>query len=264
MAVIERIAVFYVLPIMAAFGGAFVLHWVSDYVARWLMPFGRLARRSTRNEIQQAARHETLVTLVSGIMSVTGFVVAIFVTLAQFVAVDTLVWLVGFLATGFGFSAKPFIADYLQGIAFLANDVFDVGEKVEIMAIEGVVEDISLRLTTLRGINGEVYTIPNGEIRTVRNFSRGEYTPIRVTVHVPSGELSRVIPILEELGQEAPTQLPDLLEPWKVIAQEGQLGTHTRLMLVSKAVFGKGATTRPRILALVQRTLAENEVELAP
>lgn len=264
MSELERILVFYVLPIAAAFGSAFVLHWVSVSVARWFIPVGRLTRRRVRTETQQTARHQTLVTLLAGIISGMGFLVAAFVGLAQFVAVDTLVWMVGLFGAGFGFSAKPFIADYMQGITFITDDVFDVGEKVEILEIEGVVEAITLRLTTLRGMSGEVYTIPNGEIRTVRNFSRGRFTPVRVTVHVPATELERVIPILEELGQQAPVELPDLLEPWQVLTEAGELGTHTELTLVSKATFGRGAATRPHMLALVQRTLAEHEIELSP
>ncbi len=264
MSEFERIAVFYLLPIISAFGSAVVLHWLSVPISRWFIPIGRLTRRRIRTEAQQTARHETLVTLLAGIISGTGFVVAMFVALAQFISVDTLVWMIGLFGAGFGFSAKPFIGDYMQGFTFITDDVFDVGEKVEILEIEGVVETITLRLTTLRGVNGEAYTIPNGEIRTVRNFSRGRYTPIRVTVRVPSNELERVIPILEELGEHAPIELPDLLEPWQVITEAGQLGSQTELTLVSKATFGRGASIRPRVLAMVQRSLAEHQIELAP
>jgi small-conductance mechanosensitive channel len=260
---LERLLWFYVLPIAISFGVALLMYRLSEPIARRVVPMWALSRRRRkRTALQQKAREETLISLVAGIMTVIAVLVASFVSLAQFISVDTLVWMIGLFGAGLGFSAKPFISDYMTGIAFIADDIFDVGEKVEILEIEGVVEAVTLRMTTVRGLNGEVYIIPNGEIRTVRNFSRGRYTPVRVTVRVPSSQLSQTIPILEQLGQTALDELPDLLEPWKVLVEEARVGQNTELTLVSKATFGKGAELRPHMLAWVQEHLQETGIQV--
>jgi moderate conductance mechanosensitive channel len=262
MTLFERTVLYYVLPIVVAFGSAFVLHWLSQSLARRMVPLRWLTRRQHTTSEKQSARHQTVVSLVSGTLSVSGFTVALFVALAQFISVDTLVWMIGLFGAGFGFSARPFIADYMTGVAFIADDSFDVGEKIEVMGIEGVVETVTLRMTTLRGTNGEVYTIPNGEIRAVRNFSRGNYTPVKIIVRIAVADLQRTLLLLKTLGEDAPKILPDLIEPWQVFTEEGVLSNHSDLTIFAKMRFGKGAQARPHLLAYVQEHLTEAEIDL--
>ena len=63
----------------------------------------------------------------------------------------------------------------------------------------------------MRSPQGEVYIVPNGDVRVVRNFSRGSFSPANITVRMASGGLSRALPLLEELGKEAVALLPNLL-----------------------------------------------------
>jgi hypothetical protein len=65
------------------------------------------------------------------------------------------------------------------------------------------------------------------------------------------------------LGREAVSLLPNLLEPWQVISENGTIGQQTELTLLAKARFGKAAEMRPRLLALVQERLAEAGITLA-
>jgi small-conductance mechanosensitive channel len=86
------------------------------------------------------------------------------------------------------------------------------------------VETVNLRTTTLRSPSGELFVVPNGEIRIVRNFSRGRFSSATVSIKLNAEDLSRVIPILEDLGKEALLLLPNLLEPWQIISQSGFTG----------------------------------------
>jgi hypothetical protein len=65
------------------------------------------------------------------------------------------------------------------------------------------------------------------------------------------------------LGQEAVHVLPNLLEPWQVISEHGEIGQQIELTLLAKARFGQAAELRPRLLALVQERLAEAGIALA-
>jgi hypothetical protein len=68
--------------------------------------------------------------------------------------------------------------------------------------------------------------------------------------------------LLEDLGRDAVSLLPNLLEPWQVISEEGTMGEHTELTLLTKAKFGQAAKLRPNLLALVQSRLRESDITL--
>ena len=53
------------------------------------------------------------------------------------------------------------------------EDQYNVGDSVTVGGVTGVVEDVTMRLTRFRGVDGTMYIIPNGDIRLVGNLSRG-------------------------------------------------------------------------------------------
>ncbi len=248
------------LHIVVYFLLAYLVHRLSLRLARRVLRIGSLAnkRRALRLE-----RQKTLTSLVASAITFLSVVTAILLSLSLFVAGETLVWMVGLFAAAFGLGARPLVSDYLTGVGFLFEDTFDVGEKVDILGNEGVVETVNLRTTTLRSPSGELFVVPNGEIRIVRNFSRGRFSSATVSIKLNAEDLSRVIPILEDLGKEALLLLPNLLEPWQIISQSGSLGQQTELTLVAKAKYAKGAEMRPRLLALVHERLNEAGIQLA-
>lgn len=253
---VQHFMLYYILPIVLPFVIAYAIHRLSDRLARQIVPIGQLARHRNTHEHRQA-RRQTLIALISGVITSGAFIVAFLAALVPLVGGESLIWLIGLFGAGIGFSAKPFIGDYMTGVMFILETDFDVGEKVEIVGTEGVVEEINLRTTRLRGEDGEVYIIPNGEIRSVRNFSRGRFTPVRVKLRVPSSQLTYCVTLLEEMGDAAMVDLPNLLEPWRVITDDVTMSETTDLTLVTKAKFGAGAELRPRVLAYVQERLEQ-------
>lgn len=77
----------------------------------------------------------------------------------------------GGIAIGFG--AQSLVRDVFTGFFILFEDQYSVGDYVTITGITGTVEDMGLRTTKLRSFNGDLHIIPNGEIKTVTNVSRG-------------------------------------------------------------------------------------------
>ena len=63
--------------------------------------------------------------------------------------------------------------DYFSGILMTMEDQYNVGDSVMVGGVTGVVEDVTMRLTRFRGVDGTLYVIPNGDIRLVGNLSRG-------------------------------------------------------------------------------------------
>lgn len=238
---------------------AWIFHRLSGKFAHRLLNLNRFAPRRSRARVE---RLHTLQALLSSAFSFLAFFIATLLSLSLFVDSDTLVWMVGLFSAAFGLGARPLLSDFLTGVGFLFADPFDVGEKVELIGIEGVVEAVNLRNTLLRAATGELYIVPNGEIRVVRNFSRGRFSMSNITIKVQASDLARTLSLLTELAGEAMHRLPNLLEPWQIISETGAMGQQTELTLIAKARFGRAAEMRPRLLALVQEWLDQNDIEL--
>jgi small conductance mechanosensitive channel len=210
-------------------------------------------------------RLNTLQGLIANVITILGVLFAIAAILVLLdVSTNTIVWVIGLFTAGFGLGARPLVSDYLTGVSFLFEDPYTIGEKVELAAdVQGVVEHVGIRTTVLRAYTGELYIIPNGEVRLVRNFSRGRFSLAEITLQVHSADLEHTLTLLEELNREAGTLLPNLLEPWQVISKHGELGERTHLTIVAKARFGRAAEMRTNMLALIQKRLADSNIELS-
>lgn len=249
--VLLRIGAFYAL--------AWIVHRLSLRIAQHAVRLGRFRPRTRE---PRPERQATLQSVVASTISFVGFVTATLASLGQFVPTDTLIWMVGLFSAAFGLGARPLISDVLTGIGFIFEDTFAVGEKVEILGAEGVIEAVNLRTTWIRAPTGELFIVPNGEVRVVRNFSRGRFSAVKVNFKIPAADLSRALALLESLGTEAVEILPNLLEPWQVLSESGVIGQQTELALMAKARFGKAAEMRPRMLELVQQRLSQAGVPL--
>jgi small-conductance mechanosensitive channel len=253
---LSLIALFFVL--------AWLVYRLSPRLARQVLRVSRVANSQRPLRVE---RRRTLLGLISAAITFIALAAAIIFSLSLFVDATTLIWVYGLFSAAFGLGARPIVSDFLSGISFLFEDSFDVGEKVELPGlaggdVEGIVEVVRLRTTLVRSPSGEPYTVPNGEIRVVRNFSRGRFSATNVTIHISAVDLGVAIPLLEKLGQEAVTLLPNLLEPWRVISETGELSQQTELTLIAKARFGKAGEMRPRLLKLVHERLNEAGIEL--
>lgn len=220
--------------------------------------YGAGKRRALRPE-----REKTVRGIIANGISVFVLMTAVFIVLTRIVGFANVVWIIGLFSAALGIGTSPLIRDVLTGASFIFEDTMAVGEKVEIVGIAGVVEAVNLRTTLLRAPTGELYTVPNGEIRLIRNFSRGRYSSLELIVKITAADLARALVVLEELGREIAATEADILEPWQILAETGVLVGHTDLKLLAKARWGRAGELRPRLLAAVQTRLAEAGITLA-
>lgn len=244
----------------------FIIAWLVAFLlrrlTRWLIKLGRLVPRSRKPSLE---RQKTLHGLLSSTTDLIVIILALVASMGLFLDPTTIAWVMGLFSAAFGFGARIVIGDYLSGLSFLFEDTFAVGEKIEIRGIptiEGVVEMINIRTTMLRSPSGELYVVPNGEIRVVRNFSRGKFSVAKITLKILASDLANTLTVLETIGTEAVVLVPNLIEPWQVTSPEGVIGQYTELTLIAKARFGKAAEMRPRLLTLVQERLQEVDIQL--
>ncbi len=78
----------------------------------------------------------------------------------------------GVVGLAVSLGAQSLIRDYIGGILILWEDLFRVGDMVEVAGVAGEVLRMTLRVTYLRGADGKLHTVPNGDIRVIANRSR--------------------------------------------------------------------------------------------
>jgi small-conductance mechanosensitive channel len=109
---------------------------------------------------------------------------------------------VGIVGVALGFGAQYLVRDLIAGFFILIENQYGVGDVVKIADISGIVEDVNLRRTILRDLDGIVHSVPNGEIRVASNFTK-EWSRVNLNISVAYGEdLDRVTAVLNKIGQE--------------------------------------------------------------
>ncbi len=78
----------------------------------------------------------------------------------------------GIVGVALGFGAQSLVKDVLAGTFMLIEDQYGVGDVVDLGEAAGSVEEVGLRSTRLRALDGTVWYIPNGEITRVGNMTR--------------------------------------------------------------------------------------------
>ena len=148
-------------------------------------------------------RSTTIVTLVTtliriGIISL-GLLIFVGLTGSEWLLV-----LIGLFVAGIAIAGQSIVLDYLMGILILVEGQFFQGDNIELgdKPWKGTVESVGLRRTVVRDVDGTVYSISNGELRSVANRTRihaaGE---VRVR-GIRQGDLEAVSRVMDRVGQE--------------------------------------------------------------
>jgi moderate conductance mechanosensitive channel len=122
---------------------------------------------------RRQARLTSISLVVGSTASVIIWSIAIIMALGE-VGVDLapLIAGAGIAGVALGFGAQSLVKDCISGLFMLLEDQYGVGDIVDLDEATGVVEKISLRTTVLRGLDGTVWHVPNGEVSRVGNKSQ--------------------------------------------------------------------------------------------
>lgn len=117
-------------------------------------------------------REATMLKLLNNILSYVVYFIAL-MTILSILEFDVKALLAGagILGLAVGFGAQSLVKDIITGFFIIFEDQFAVGDYVRVNTFEGTVEEIGLRTTKIKGMNGEINIIPNGSILEVTNFS---------------------------------------------------------------------------------------------
>ncbi len=233
-------------------------------IARWSVGLGHAV--GGRRAALSGERKQTLVRLATSLLSLLAVLIVIVGVLRFFVDSSQIVWIIGLFSAAFGLGARGLVADLIAGANYIFRNTFSIGEKIEFQVgavrVEGVVEDVNMRSTLVRAPTGELFTVPNGEIGVIRNFTRGRFSGAQVKVRVPTQSLLPAVQTLQALGEQAMALFAEQIEPWQVLVTAEDMDTETEVTVNARFTFGNAAALKPRLAALIYEGLAGAGIQL--
>jgi small conductance mechanosensitive channel len=167
------------------------------------------------------------------------------------------------LGAALGFGAQRIVQDLLSGFFILTEKQYGFGDLVALTVTaggdaRGTVEDVTLRVTKLRTGDGEVYTVPNGQIVKSLNLSK-DWARAVVDIPVPvSADINKVTDVLRDVSTAAmhDDELPDLLldEPQMMGVESIERDT-VKMRMVARTLPGKQFEVGRRLRSLVVSAL---------
>ncbi|MBS4534407.1 mechanosensitive ion channel family protein [Clostridium sp. D2Q-14] len=132
-------------------------------------------RRKKAKFKMDEAKADTLASTAKSIVKYVIYFIAGVAILESF-GVDTkgIIAAAGVGAIAIGFAAQKLVADIITGFFVLFEDQFSVGDYIMVQGIDGIVEELGLRITKVRGFDGSLHIIPNRQIEIVTNKIRGD------------------------------------------------------------------------------------------
>jgi small-conductance mechanosensitive channel len=237
-----------------------LVSWAGDKIT------DRIDARATGGDAlvrSEAAKHRhSLTQVLTWAAVVLIYSIAVFFVLERLgVPVTGLVAPATVLGVGLGFGAQRIVGDVLAGFFIITERQYGFGDVVAINVVgapdaaSGTVEDVTLRVTRVRSANGEVVTVPNGQIVKVVNLSR-DWARAVVDVPIPTSvDVNRVNEILRDVGREAfrdPALRPLLLDPPSLMGVESLDLDQVNVRMVARTLPGKqfdvGRDLRARVV----------------
>jgi small conductance mechanosensitive channel len=166
-------------------------------------------------------RANTLSNVISKVLSIVIWIFALITVLGELnIEIGPILAAAGIVGLAVGFAGQSMVKDYLNGFYILLWDQIRVGDVVQIAGQGGFVEDINLKMTTIRDLAGNVHFIPNGIIDMVTNMTK-EYSryvyEIGVAYREDVDEVIEVIKKLDEDMRNEPEYKDIILEPIEIL-----------------------------------------------
>lgn len=155
---------------------------------------------SSESEVK---RENTLILIFTATARIAIVIIAGIIVIQEFgIKVGPILAGLGIVGLAVGFGGQYLIRDIISGLFIILENQYRIGDVVSFDNTSGVVEAISLRMTTLRDLNGTVHHVPHGEIKRVSNLSKN-FARVNLNIGVAyHSNLEKVIEIINETGRK--------------------------------------------------------------
>jgi len=199
-----------------------IIPWLLDHgikilviiiVAQFIRRFGRIFIEKLIRKIivsdhfinkeAEGKREDTLIGIFSTSLGILIWILAFLMILQEVgFAIGPLLAAAGIAGLAFGFGGQYLIRDLISGLFIIMENQYRIGDVICFDGTCGLVEDISLRMTTLRDLDGVVHHVPHGEIKKVSNLSK-YFARVNLNIGISyNSNLEQVISVVNKVGKE--------------------------------------------------------------
>ena len=148
-------------------------------------------------------RADTLRRVFVGLARVIIILLILFMVLTEFtINIGPILAGLGVVGIAVGFGAQYLIRDLIAGVFIIMENQYRVGDVAKVADVAGVVEEVNLRKTVLRDLDGIVHHVPNGEIRVASNYSR-HFARVNLDIPVSYGtDLNYAMEVINRVCDE--------------------------------------------------------------
>ncbi|MGD1940257.1 MAG: mechanosensitive ion channel family protein [Leptolyngbyaceae cyanobacterium] len=195
---VMRLPIRFVLVSLVAYG---LIRFSSLWIDRLFLAFQGRTTATVERSQRLVLRLSTFSQVIKGIVAfaIAGIALLIMLSLLG-IRVAPLLAGAGLLGFAISFASQSLIKDIINGFLVLVEDQYGVGDVITVRNLSGLVETMNLRITQLRATDGQLITIPNGQIDIVQNLSK-EWS--RVDLMIPIGLTANIDQALAIVEKEA-------------------------------------------------------------
>jgi len=148
-------------------------------------------------------REDTLIRIFTASLGMLVLLLVLLMVLQEAgIAVGPLLATAGIAGLAFGFGGQYLIRDLISGLFIIMENQYRINDVVCFDGTCGLVEDISLRMTTLRDLDGVVHHVPHGDIKKVSNLTK-HFSRVNLNIGVAyNSNLEQVISVVNKVGRE--------------------------------------------------------------
>jgi small-conductance mechanosensitive channel len=207
-----------------------------------------------------ASRISTLMPMLRVTGTVVIIVIAVMIALDDFgVNITPLIAGASVFGIAISFGSQTLVRDIVSGIFYLTDDAFRVGEFIDCGRAKGTVEGFTLRSIRLRHQNGQIFTVPFGQLGSITNFSR-DWTTVKFNLRFARDtDLEKLRKAAKRIGTdmlEMPEVKAEVLEPFKM---QGVADVDDNALIVRFKF-----TARPGNPAIIQREAVKRMFQVFP
>ena len=234
---------------------------LSRVAARWISRSVRslhLRAPLLGSSARAEQRATTICDVLSSAARVVIWAIAVLTVLDQLdVSVAPVLAGAGIAGVAIGFGAQSLVKDVISGLFILIEDQYGVGDVVDLGDTTGTVEEVNLRVTRLRALDGHVWFVPNGEIRKVGNASLGWN---RAVVDVPLPVTGGLASTIERVREEVAALCAE--ERWRDVVDGDPEVWGIETLTADTATVRISVRTRPQQQAALARAIRARLAEL--
>lgn len=168
----------------------------------------------------------------------------------------------GIVGLAIGFGAQGLVSDVVTGFFLLLEKQLDVNDYVTVGSIDGIVESVGLRTTQIRSFDGTLNYIPNRDITTVSNHSRGNMRAL-VDIGISYDEdIDKAVAVIQSVCDKIAADNETIVEGPDVIGVQGFGASDVTLRIIAKAKSGEQWAVERQLRKAIKETLDANGIEI--